>query len=112
VLERKQEVILEMPLEFRVARSSDTDSAFEEFYLRVQTELDRINREDIVIGANIPDRSIMFTMYDVDPNHPSLDDFLVSVRSALHAAGCWTPGWDRVQADWESSPLRLELQPA
>jgi hypothetical protein len=98
---------LDLVLEFTpVGESNDDD--FEAFLDRAIEELDNLDRDDIDVSAALADHRATFTVFDVDWEQPDIDKFLSAIRTALHAAGCATPGWDN-HAMWEVEDRELTL---
>lgn len=79
-----------------------TDDDFEEFLELVIDELERIGRHDIEMTASLASKNAVFTVFGSEAT-PSVDTMLADVRTALHAASCATPGWERAD-------LRLDAE--
>lgn len=89
-----------------------TDDAFDEFTTRVMDELCKL--EDVDSGiidpditASLADRTLSVYMgVDADSLRDALRLCSANVRTALHAAGCGTPGWP--EAPELPTPRELE----
>jgi hypothetical protein len=70
-----------------------TDDHFEAFLEAVLAQLDNIGRE-VNLAARIADRTADIDVCVIaDDFEEAAYQFLVDVRTALHAAGCATHGW-------------------
>ena len=63
---------------------------------RVVDALYAIDRGDIDFTASLSERSVIFTVFD--DADLSVDALLSDIRTALHAAGCATAGWEEASA--------------
>lgn len=76
-----------------------TDDAFEEFLDRLMGELGSLEAVDQGIfdsdlGASLTERTVRVNMgIEADTVADAGRLFLANIRTALHAAGCFTPGW-------------------
>lgn len=84
-------------VEFETPRERGPED-FEAFLDLVMDELTKINRQDVELSATLARYEATFTLYSEGDDRPSLDDFSSDVRTALHAAGCITAGWENVSA--------------
>jgi len=100
--------MMELKLNFGVPAGATVDE-ISAVLDRVQDALCDIDRYDIIFGAAITPRKMHFVMgEDDDGAYPSLDNFLADVRTALHAAGFGTAGWEELSAELSGTvPLGL-----
>jgi hypothetical protein len=71
-----------------------TDDYFEAFLDCVMEELDKIDR-DVSMAARLGERLADFaTVVEAADFETAAQAFLGDIRTALHAAGCGTSGWE------------------
>lgn len=71
-----------------------TDDQFERFIDAAMTEFEKISNGDLSISASLAARTADFSAIIPGASEDdALARYLVDLRTALHAAGCYTPQW-------------------
>jgi hypothetical protein len=70
------------------------DDDFGHFIDAAATEFEKISDGDLTVGATLTARTADFSaVIPGSSQDDALARYLVDLRTALHAAGCSTPGW-------------------
>lgn len=92
-----KEYHLAAEMSFDADGPTPTDEQFEAFLDEMCDQLDAIDRE-VHLTARLRDRVASFGMtYEADSYEEAANQLLADMRTALHAAGCPTPGWPRFE---------------
>lgn len=93
-------------------RAKGTDVGREEFFDEISENLDKIvGVVDADLGANLADGLYHFTMYVDSARGPgdAIRQALAAVRTAWHASGGCTAGWDQIFQEVGQSARLAEL---
>lgn len=90
-------------------RPDVSDEDFEQFLDCVMDEFDKIHRE-MDLTASLADRAAVFLgLAEAADDLAATEQFLADVRTALHAAGCSTPRWEKVETHLKGVERRKDL---
>lgn len=70
-----------------------TDDDFERFINATAREFEAIGCEVVVLATAAQQRADFTALVEGETELAALSSYLVNLRTALHAAGCATPGW-------------------
>ena len=102
----------QIPVTIETSTGVATPTDLEMLVDDVMEQLVDLERFDIDIAATLTEARFDFCVHGLDDEEPDFNSAWSAVRTALHAAGVSTPGWELAQARWTAVLKSIELVPA